>query len=569
MNRHFFPKLALASAVSTLIACGGTGQDDGSSSDFRQEYSGVVIDGYLARATVFLDSNNDSTRNAWEAYAFTDDDGYFSYNPLTDTDYCAVDATAEQQQYCLTTNIDYAGVVIRIDSGYDVLTGEPFEGQMSRRLTEPDEGVVTGTTISPLTSLLTNIEGEDNQTQVLASLALDLDDLDVDYLNQNGGGETNARLLNSAIKVHKVVSVLADRITDTYDEIGEESGTPNDATSSLYSALAEELLGNDQSFDEVIADGGAVARVLDATETEMRDIYRDNEFTLPADMGSESSLNAFARVVDVANDIVTIVNSVIDSSATDVTEEEVVGFARAVESVVIKALDETTTDTSIDNAESFFSDLENADLVEALVSGLSGDDADLSSLADNSFSGSEFDTVEEVSAATQLPEGTAPFTEIAGFELKVSDLDLGNAPSDLDDKEIEWYFQGSPGDASGDFVACVKFIEGASTVDGTIGEGSTRGERVEGFWSLLGASSESLESYSLLITITFLETTYQAILKPAGMETNENVEYQRIRFDNSDGIETWHSEMGLMEMDTSVPASNDECEARLPSRVGV
>lgn len=569
MNQLIGKKMTLALAVSTLVACGGTGQDDGSSSSFSQEYSGVVIDGYLARATVFLDSNNDGTRNAWEAYAFTDDDGYFSYNPLTDTDYCASDASAEQAQYCLSTNIDYSGVVLRIDSGYDVLTGEPFVGQMSRRLSNVSEGVVTGTTISPLTSLLTNVESETSQTAVLDALGVTLDDLDVDYLNESGGGEVNPRLMNAALKVHKVVSVLADRITDTYTEIGEERGTPNDATSAVYAALANELLSNDSGFDSVISETSAVARVLDATETEMRQIYQDNEFTLPTDMGNESSPGDFSRVIEVAEDIVTVVNNVVNSEAITITEDEAVGFARAVESVVIKALEETTTDASIDNAAGFFSDPANATLADALYAGLAGDNADLASLADSSFGGSDFDTVEEVNAAAQLPGDAAPFTEIAGYQIKVSDLDLGRAPSDLDDKEVEWYFMGSPGDTSGDFVACVKFIENASTTTGSIGEGSTRGERVEGFWSLLGATSESVESYSLLITITFLETTYQAILKPAGAETIQEVEYERIRFDNSDGIETWHSESGLVVTEGNIPATNADCETQLPSRIGL
>ena len=126
--------LSLCLSAALLSACGGTGQDDGSPSSFTQEFSGAVLDGYLARATVFLDSNNNGTRDAWEAFAFTDNNGYYSFNPDSGIDYCADSATAQQQQYCLVSRTGHTNVVVRVDGGYDVLTGEPFLGQLTRCL---------------------------------------------------------------------------------------------------------------------------------------------------------------------------------------------------------------------------------------------------------------------------------------------------------------------------------------------------------------------------------------------------------------------------------------------------
>ncbi len=145
-------------------------------------------------------------------------------------------------------------------------------------------------------------------------------------------------------------------------------------------------------------------------------------------------------------------------------------------------------------------------------------------------------------------------------------MDSDNGPQDLDDAEIELYFSGDSGSISGAFTACVKYIEGATTE--SLGEGNTRGEIVDGFWSLLGADIETGESYSLLLTLTFLGTTYQAIMKPAGTQLIGDTTYELIRFDNLDEINVWHSELGLVETGV-VPQTNEECQERLPSRVGL
>ncbi len=566
MKKLWLKSGVVVSAAAIIAACGGTGQDSGSVSNFEQNYTGLVIDGYLARSTVFIDTNNDGTRNSWEPFAFTDNDGYFSYNPLTGTDYCASDATAEQQQYCLVTNVDYGTAVIRIDGGYDVFTGEPFSGQMSRRVNPDEDTGLSDNVVSPISSLLTNITDTTEQDTVLSSLGLESSDLDVNYLNTDGVGSVDSQILNVALKVHKVVAVLEDRITDTYTEIGDEMGTPNDASSAVYPQLAQQLLTSGTTFDLTVADTTNLATVLDNAETAIRDIYTRNEFTLPADMGSAEFPNDFTRVIDVANNVVDVVNSVVDPAATDVDGDEVIGQARAVESVVIKVLDETSNDTTIENAVDFFTDAANETLIDALLQSLQGDSADVTSLAENDFSGIDFDSVEEVGASATLPESAEPFSEIAGMQIRVSDLDLGTS-NELDDSEIELYFNGDEADVEGAFTACVKHIDDASA-DGTLGEGNTRGELVEGFWSLLGATDDDPESYSLLITLTFLGTTYQAIMKPAGLETIADVEYRRIRFDNLDEINVWHSEDGLVET-VSIPSTNEACQERLPSRVGL
>ncbi len=565
--------LCISALVFNLMACGGTGQDSGSVTEFSQTFSGVGIDGYLARSTVFIDANNNGTRDAWEAWAFTDNEGYYSFNKRTGVDYCASNATPQQRQYCLVSNIEHANVVVRIDAGYDVITGEPFSGQLSRRVNANESGATENNVLSPITTLFTSVEEQSDRQSLLESLAIEESHLDVDYLNDNGN--VNAPLLNTSLKIHKVVSVLSDRLTDTYTEIGEDFGTPNDASSAVYPNLATQIINAQRSsganLDAALSNPSTLLATLDTAESSLREVYERKEFPLPADMGDTTNAGSFERVVSVASRLSAVVNNLIDLAAASVTLDDAIGGNRALEALVIKTINEpTTNDTSIDNAISFFETRNNPgneSRVDTLLANLSFETADVSTLASSNFN---FEDDLDIMEASNLPEGASAFTQIGGRQLRVSDLDLGQGfgSTDADDSEVEFYFDGSAGDIDGSFKACVKHVDGANVVADDLGEGGTEGELVEGFWSLLGSQRDNPQSYSLLITITYLETTYQAIMKPAGPETIGDQQYQRIRFDFDGDLNVWHSAAGFVETET-VPTTNQACQDRLPSRIGL
>ncbi|MFV1872555.1 MAG: hypothetical protein ACMZ64_04435 [Oleiphilus sp.] len=562
-------KLAIAlSASIALVGCGGSGQDEGSPAS-KKQVSGLAIDGQLARATVFADSNNNGTRDAWETFAFTDNEGYYSYNPNTQTNYCASNATPQQEQYCLRLSSDFNNVVIRIDGGYDILTGEPFVGQMSRRVDLETTSDTDIHVVSPITSLLSNVDSTTDQQSLLTSLGLEESDLDVNYLDTEGAGAIDSNLLNTALKIHKTVSLLSDRLTDTYTEIGDNVGTPNDATSSIYPNLAQKIISSESTLNATLANTNFLATVLDNAENEMRAIYERKEFTLPQDLGSPSSLGGLERVVNIATRIPDVVDNLIDPSDLTLTQNEAKGGASALETLVIKTVNEESDDSSIDNAINFFTDDGNDTLIQALTDSLSQGARDLSSIVSNDFTGDDFDTVEEIQAASTLPLDATPFSDVSGKQIKVSVLDLGSA-GDLKDIEVEIYFEGDAGDLDGSLTSCVKYIDEASrdetSQEITLGDGNTRGELVSGFWSLLGTSDTVTESYSLVLTISFLGTTYSAIMKPTGEETIDATLYQKIRFDFDGDFETYHSEDGLVDQD-SVPTTNEACETQLPLRV--
>jgi hypothetical protein len=221
LHTFAFKPTALYLAVALALAgCGGTGQDTGESQNHSQTIQGVAIDGYVARATVFLDYDNNGTRDPWEPFAFTDDSGYFSYNPLTNTDYCSASVDPQLSLYCLRTTRVLKETVLRVDGGYDVLTGEPFMGQLSRRL-DLSSGSPVNALVSPLTTLLTDLRNPTDRTALMTLLGIKDADLEVDFL----AGTIETSLLNATLKAHKIVSLFAGLLEDHYSEIGAPQST--------------------------------------------------------------------------------------------------------------------------------------------------------------------------------------------------------------------------------------------------------------------------------------------------------------------------------------------------------
>lgn len=563
-----FKPLALSAAMlpvlSGLAGCGGAGQDVGATTfnaASQQEIKGTALDGYLARAMVFIDYDNNATRDPWEPFAFTDDQGYYTYNPLTDTDYCRVDASSEESVFCLRSDRPVTNNVIRVDGGYDVLTGEPFVGQLSRRVSlDPALVETPSIMISPLTTLFTNLESAVDREVLLSNLGISEEELDVDYLNTDGVGGVNYKLLNTAVKIHKVISLLADQVEDTYFDIGEQVGTPNDLSSAVYRELASYLSLNINDVHSALANSEVLTQLVASAESKAREVYTNRDFILPADNVASD------RVSQSAANLIQVIDQLLPQTGQSTSLEELVGRSRAVESVVIKALNENGgIDASIEAAVNFFTDENNAELIASLVTNLGQSNGDLNTLVSSDYS---FASQEEVDQDSSLPEDVAPFSYVAGKQLRVSDWDLGYAPSNLRDIEVEAYFKGDSWATSGSFDACVKYIEGASS-DGSLGEANSKGELVHGYWSLLGAEDNNGESYSLVLTIDFIGATYQTIMKPGVIEEVEGEMRQQIRFDYAGEIRRWHSDEGLVDRISSLPTSHLDCQQRLPSRVGI
>jgi len=560
LHTFAFKPTALYLAVALALAgCGGTGQDTGESQNHSQTIQGVAIDGYVARATVFLDYDNNGTRDPWEPFAFTDDSGYFSYNPLTNTDYCSASVDPQLSLYCLRTTRVLKETVLRVDGGYDVLTGEPFMGQLSRRL-DLSSGSPVNALVSPLTTLLTDLRNPTDRTALMTLLGIKDADLEVDFL----AGTIETSLLNATLKAHKIVSLFAGLLEDHYSEIGSQAGAANDMSAAIYRHLARQMVERQLSLDEILEDAQAVTDILEAAELDAQRIYDQWDMLLPPPVQTTD----YNRVQEQGAQLAQTVNELIPGDLVANSPEDIQGRARLVEALTLKALKGGAERSSFDNAINFIRNTDNQDLLSALIEHLGHPTADLTRLLQHSFTGQDLASAEAIGNLIRLPQDAEPFQQIGGRQLRVSDMDLGFAPNHLNDSEVEIYFHAANNHSDrGTFDACVKYIKDAST-DGKLGDANTRGKLVKGYWSLLDANRNGGASYSLLLNIEFLGAVYQAILKPAGMVTVQNATMQVIRFDHAGELRAWHSATGLQDT-TSLPQTDADCVQRLPSRIGI
>lgn len=556
---------ALIVLALSMAACGGSGQDVGTTEHHSRTIQGVAIDGHLARAMVFADFDNNGTRDPWEPYAFTDDDGYFSYNPKTGTNYCAHPDDPGLLIHCLTLNRDTDRLMLRVDGGYDTLTGEPFIGQLSRRFTTLDGSDTSRAVITPLTTLVSASGTEAEQDVLLTNLGIDRRDLDIEYVDPENGS-VNPLLFNKALKLHKSVAILSDRIQDIYTEIGNAVGTPNDTSAIVYGSLASLMSTGHLPLDDALNRADILQQVLENSEQQIQQIYDRRELGLPRPAQLESRARQYQNsIAEIA--MITRITDRLFAPDGNHHLTDLRGRSRVLEALTVKAIDSNRYETHSADSFNFILHATNANLVEQLIEVLNDESADLAAVIKADLRSDQLGTPEAAQRNFQLPARAAPFANLGGKQIRVSDPDLGFAPHQLQDSEVEIYFKGEPDATNGRFEACVKYIDGAS-IEGRLGDGNTRGERVTGQWSLLNAARSNGTSYSLVLTINFLGASYQAILKPAGFEMVGNREVQKIRFDYAGEFRSWHTDTGLQPQNR-LPQSNRDCVARLPSRIGL
>lgn len=559
-------KLALTAAIaSALTACGGTGQDGGSSSSANQTFSGKAIDGYVARAKVFLDTNNNGTRDAWEPQAFTDNDGYFGRNPDTGTDYCADKQSDQYRLHCLASDTAYKNVVIRIKGGYDLSTGEPFLGQMSRRVDSTQEGAVDSVLVTPLTSLLAEVEQSSDKEKLLAALAIDKDDLDVDYFKS---GEVNADVLKKALNVHKVVTLLSNRLNETYDDMGKGFGVADDSSNSVYQALVQEVSkelasspvtqGQTDYVENLLESDAFLKKVLSSSEQKVKKIYEDRKLTLPSQEVSQySDVNT---LLDRVKALPAVTQSLFDKSAP--TQQELTSAAKALETLVLKVTeDKQSNDAGVERAINLLK--QNGQVKDNLLSALEQAGADLNKLAQSDFN---FTTTTDFS---QSFVNKAELPDIVNKTIRLSDdaekYEVSGSSYKFKDSQIILYIQGVQGQDSGKVTACVKYIQDAkfdaNADEGKqfkLGEANTTGEVITGQWT-------KLDARQLLVRATYLGSDYQWLIKPKG----DN----RYQFDFDGDLTIWKADLNegsesLADIVVEdIPETNDECKAKLPLRL--
>lgn len=475
-----FAVATLAAAVALASACSSDDPDQGSALS-TTPLSGVAIDGYLAGATVYLDISDNGERNAGEPFAITDKDGFFTTAKDGITDYCASDATVAQTRHCLRTTELGAEVVMRAYGGFDLFTGEPFNGSLSTRITV-ENGEVANKMISPLTSILTDVTDATERQNILEAYGLVESDLDQDFLTDGG---FNANRVNTAITFHKIVTILANVFDEEFEAFGTESGFPDSSNGWIYKAIADQVLVlGDLKGLSLVDLSTALTAVYDAVHAETQALYEADE---------DLSFVSFDGTMAIANavKIVALVDSAIPSGTlfSDVPSR-IIG----VEMVVKKIVDGESTaqiDAAIAEAENTSS---------ALYAALdAARDIDFSALTSINYNQAHnFDDI-DVSGAT-------PLTALADKQLFIThaqDLDgvSGSAHFFFDSDELV---------TSGTLDVCLKYDD---SNDERVEE--TEGTLVNGTWF-------AINNNRLILT---LEGSIDITLINKGLDDDGNAKY--------------------------------------------
>lgn len=346
-------KTLLAIAItSVLSACSVTEQDIGDESS--SAVSGRTVDGYIASAVVFVDTNENGILEAWEPRALTDKDGFYSYSTKgAGTNYCNLPETDKDAVYCLRTPPGASDVLIRMVRGYDVTTGESFVGSMSVR-SKAGVGIASPTVGSPITSILSNMTPT-AQTNFSAMYPMTLDELSSDILNDleeitDVALEQNRRTkLSIAIQAHKLSDIISAYLEDLYKAdngtdalFGNDVEFPVDATMYIYEALADEITTTPATVKNLFTNPVTVWNVIiaarDAINADVRlqnvkrldngDPLLDEETVL-----TSAIIQPIAdRIVEVANFIDTLMSPIINTFGLS-DSEDIESKLRAVEIV--------------------------------------------------------------------------------------------------------------------------------------------------------------------------------------------------------------------------------------------
>ncbi|TCS38138.1 hypothetical protein [Reinekea marinisedimentorum] len=253
MKRNVFLVTALAAGIA-LTGCNVADQD-GDGTDSRVGLNGLAVDGRVAGGKVWVDSNNNYEVDDFEPYAFTDSDGYYSYNPLTNTNYCTLPVISDEyQRHCLVYGSTVNSMIVRIKGGIDLSTGERLKGlmAMSSSISESAEISMTPLVLSPITTLLSAAPTESAQNSIRSALGITSNaDLRLDF--STASDDTSKRFLANAVAVQTMIDVLANSADDGITEAQAQRSIIDQISLSVSTNLTAPTSFNSATLAEMVS----------------------------------------------------------------------------------------------------------------------------------------------------------------------------------------------------------------------------------------------------------------------------------------------------------------------------
>lgn len=540
---------ALALGIAGLTGCGGdsagtqdvpTGNNGGSNATQSRALYARAVDGYLAGASVYVDLNENGTLESYEPRAITDNDGFFSYNHLTDTDYCAANAGA-LSRHCLRASIGAnEEVLIRVTGGYDTVTGLPFTGTLSLRSSELDRDDMR--LVTPQTSLVADLpmtaEEKFNLLQeagLIGGRGLDADPLEDPTFTRAQVTAIMARILGKA----------GDQATNSaYEDLETEAWT------SSYIAFAQQIHSDLKSGGA--GDFGQLFSSFETTKEAMRRIVfqilfpgqtMPENYTLPNEAAAEPLLQFSTDLVAVVEELI----AALQGNGT-MTREQMVAVSRAVAVLGERGLNNPHDPELADLAAWLRNQLAHG--LGSDLMGLAQDNVDLSVLIDPTFN---FDPASNsVSASAVIPaEAATAFAGLVNKAFRVSHNKADAQGAGL------FFISGESGATSGDLDICVRYRD----MDGDFNTGSSSDPNgamvITGRWSLLN-------DHTLTLSVDIVGGVRPLLLKSVGVIGSE----RKYRFDFGGDLAEWTGTAPSAFTPSAIPANDEQCKAALIEEFG-
>ncbi|MFQ3207069.1 MAG: hypothetical protein ACI9IT_001218 [Glaciecola sp.] len=290
-----YSRIVLALTLGhSLFACGGAEENqDGTLPDTVQlpkidnstPIAGVAMDGFIANGLVWVDLKDNDSVDGSEPVAYTDSQGYFSYNPNTGVNYCEAEES-HLQQYCLKTGLTQGSVEVKVAKGIKVLTGVPFRNVLSTTVDLPlarsnfnslvDLGAKplgdtqiwqeqVNSKIVALSPLATLAHYMPENTDVLGALSIlgfdftiDVSATELIQMDYVAGVYLNTPQSYELLTANIMISSLVNSLTGTYDLAFQNidlgfNGYPISSADSVYKGLAESLVMSINTQNKVSA----------------------------------------------------------------------------------------------------------------------------------------------------------------------------------------------------------------------------------------------------------------------------------------------------------------------------
>ncbi len=592
-----FSVVAVA-VVTGLTGCGGTEEQDMAIPQEPITFAGRGVDGYVANATVWIDVKQNDRIDSFEPFAYTDAQGFYSYNPITGVDYCT-QASAALNKFCLTTGAELATSRIKLSGGVDLTTGEKFEGTLTVDITTAeaqdrlerlkalgakpvdDDGTWQiqadefATLITPLTTIKTYLSADTQLTALLASMGVSvpggIDDttlLQQDYIADLADARTyTAGLFSTAIQMQKLVDSVTTYLNIAGEPLGlGEDGLPESSADAVWLAVVSWIEQNpgshlSEGVNAITSNAVAnfVAQVTAAGAAESSGAI------------SKIKSDTLANQITISSAETVTVNSAFFDAA--VSKQDLVAAAKAAEIFYAVVKKQSQGDVSLSSLSKVAKFLSND---TSLLTELSQRQANVDK--GTSFQSLDLLTISEnlLTLADEANEISADLsTIIANAELAdlTSDtdtpfwpdkrLDFSGIVDDGDNAELKIFFLDDDGSGTnGDLVMCLSYRSN-DPLDDIVGQ------RLDGSWSLLDSNNPNslsllAEGYSLQIKIMG-EVLGADIDEEIGTQPQADALYGKYRFVLQDDSEIWYSDeisdnqnYGLRTIQ-SVPTDDQAC----------